>query len=44
MFAAKQAGKDERDMGVMIFADNGSKYKSVHAKRRLFNDDWVKDR
>ena len=37
MHSAQQAMQDERGVGVMIFADNGDKYKSVYAERRLFD-------
>jgi cysteine synthase len=37
MYAAQQAVQDEKGVGVMIFADNGDKYKSVYAERRLFD-------
>ena len=44
MYAALQAGQDEKGVGVMIFADNGDKYKSVYAERKLFDNDEIKER
>jgi cysteine synthase B len=37
IYAAQQAVQDEKGVGVMIFADNGDKYKSVYAERKLFD-------
>jgi cysteine synthase B len=36
--AAFQTAQKERGVGVMIFADDGSKYKSVYAEKNLFNN------
>jgi len=44
MYAALQAGQDGKGVGVMIFADNGDKYKSVYAERKLFDNDEIKER
>jgi len=44
MHAAQQAMQGEKGVGVMIFADNGDKYKSVYAERKLFGNDKIKER
>jgi cysteine synthase B len=36
--AAFQVAQKEKGVGVMIFADDGTKYKSVYAERKLFNN------
>lgn len=40
MYAALQAVQEEKEkgVGVMIFADDGNKYKSVYSERKLFNN------
>ncbi len=37
MHAALNAVQNEKGVGVMIFADDGTKYKSVYAERKLFH-------
>ena len=36
--AALQLAQKEEGVGVMIFADDGSKYKSVYAEKKMFNN------
>jgi cysteine synthase B len=41
MYAALQEVQDAKAVGVMIFADDGIKYKSVYSERNLFNNGRV---
>lgn len=43
MYAAQQTVQDEKGVGVMIFADNGDKYKSVYTRRKLLDYDEIKE-
>lgn len=38
MHATLQVMQEEKGVGVMIFADDGNKYKSVYSERKLFNN------
>lgn len=38
MHATLQVVREEKGVGVMIFADDGNKYKSVYSERKLFNN------
>jgi len=38
MYAALKVVQEEKGIGVMIFADDGNKYKSVYSERKLFNN------